>query len=588
MPKKSTLLWRLYPSYLIVVLSSFCVTAWYVSSLLGDQYNERIVNELKTQALFVENVVGQRFSQEKSAEIDAMLKEIGSKNPSRITVALASGLVLGDSQMKLSLMDSFAARPEIKEAMEGKIGVSTRMSLTLDANMLFVALPVKSGDKVIGIVRTALPSVSSDTLAWTRNPFLWLLLFLLPAICSLYWARRLGRSLGQFQAAAEKFAETDLEYHLDPSDTAEFAALTDAMNTMAEELNSRLSTVTRQRNELEAVLSGMMEAVMVVDTDERIVRINRAAEGLFKIKRERIKGKSVQETIRHTDLHRFVTGTLACADPLEGDIMIIGDPDVFLQARGATLKDAQGRVTGALIVLNDVTRLKTLENIRRDFVANVSHELKTPITSIKGFLETLKEGAIKDSENAERFLDISIRHTDRLNAIIEDLLSLSRIERDAERGEVALETKPVQEVLDAVAKACGRKAQAKDISLEFKAGEGILANMNATLLEQAVVNLVDNAIKYSEPGKAVVVEAEEHSGEVVIKVQDQGAGISKDHLTRIFERFYRVDKARSRKVGGTGLGLAIVKHIVNAHGGRVVVESSPGKGSTFSIHLPAA
>jgi two-component system phosphate regulon sensor histidine kinase PhoR len=356
---------------------------------------------------------------------------------------------------------------------------------------------------------------------------------------------------------------------------------------MATELGSKLGTVTRQRNELEAVLSGMLEAVMVVDTDERLVRINRAAEQLFKIDQERVKGNTIQEAIRHTDLHRFVIGTLACDDPVEGDIVIIGDPDIFLQARGAPLKDDRGTVTSALIVLNDVTRLKTLEMIRRDFVANVSHELKTPITSIKGFLETLKEGAIRDSENAERFLDISIRHTDRLNAIIEDLLSLSRIERDAERGEVALEKKPVNEVLDAVARAYSKKALDKNINLEFQGDGAIMANINSTLLEQAIVNLVDNAIKYSDAGKTVSVITEANPVEVVIKVSDQGCGISKEHITRIFERFYRVDKARSRKVGGTGLGLAIVKHIVNAHGGRVTVESAPGKGSTFAIHLPA-
>ncbi|MBI5251949.1 MAG: PAS domain-containing protein [Desulfomonile tiedjei] len=587
MPKRPTLLWKLYPSYLVVALLSFCLMAWHVSSQLADYCNDRAVNDLKTQALLVEKLVGERFFKDSSSQIDTMLKEMGSKISSRITVALASGAVLGDSQMNAARMDSLKGRPEIKEAMEGRVGISTRMSLTMDARMIFVAVPVKRGDAVTGIVRAALPSASSDALLWTNDPLFWVILFFLPGICCFYWSRRLSCAIGEFRAAARKFSEIDLGYRVDERGTSEFSELTDAMNTMAAELNFRLSTVTRQRNELEAVLSGMMEAVMVVDTDERIVRINRAAEQLFRIQQDRVKGKTIQEAIRHTDLHRFVTGALVCADPLEGDIVIIGDPDIFLQARGATLRDDQGRVTSALIVLNDVTRLKTLEMIRRDFVANVSHELKTPITSIKGFLETLKEGAIKDPENAERFLDISIRHTDRLNAIIEDLLSLSRIERDAERGEVALESRPVNEVLDAVAKACGEKARGKTINLEFRVKDGIVADINPTLLEQALVNLVDNAVKYSEPGKTVVVTAEDHPGEVVIKVKDQGCGISKDHITRIFERFYRVDKARSRKVGGTGLGLAIVKHIVHAHGGRILVESSPAKGSVFSIHLPS-
>ena len=370
-------------------------------------------------------------------------------------------------------------------------------------------------------------------------------------------------------------------------DWAEFNALADATYSLAASLQDRLNAVTEQRNELEAVLSGMVEAVLVFDAEERIIRVNRAAESLFQIAEPKVKGRSLQETVRNTELHRFVGHTLSKDDPGEREIVILSDPDIFLQAHGAKLMDAQGQKIGGLIVLNDVTRLKALENIRRDFVANVSHELKTPITSIKGFLETLKEGAIKDPENAERFLDIIIRHTERLDTIIEDLLSLSRIERESERGEITLEKGSVREVIEAVGRTCFKAARKKNISLECDVEEDLSAKFNSTLLEQALVNLVDNAIKYSEPEKKVELEAKKTVGEIVITVRDQGCGIPKEHLQRIFERFYRVDKGRSRKEGGTGLGLSIVKHIVNSHRGRIDVESSPGSGSAFSIHLPA-
>jgi two-component system phosphate regulon sensor histidine kinase PhoR len=241
---------------------------------------------------------------------------------------------------------------------------------------------------------------------------------------------------------------------------------------------------------------------------------------------------------------------------------------------------------GILIVLNDVTRLKTLENIRKDFVANVSHELKTPITAIKGFLETLKEGAIDDPENARRFLDIILKHTDRLASIIEDLLSLSRIEREEEHGEIKLEKRPVREIIDAAVKTCAAKAELRDIVLKTEAPPELTVNCNPLLLEQALVNLIDNAVKYSEKGQPVKIEARREDGNVSISVIDQGCGIPRDHQTRIFERFYRVDKARSRMVGGTGLGLSIVKHIVNAHGGVVWVKSAPNKGSAFTFVLP--
>ena len=245
------------------------------------------------------------------------------------------------------------------------------------------------------------------------------------------------------------------------------------------------------------------------------------------------------------------------------------------------------------------------ENVRRDFVANVSHELKTPITSIKGFVETLREGAMNYPEDRMRFLDIIARHADRLNAIIEDLLSLSRIEQEVEREQIALEEGRIKEALDSAILVCAGKALEKQIRIDLACDEGLTAKINLPLLEQAVVNLIDNAIKYSGPESTIRIEAAKMGGEtvkmgmegeassapgeeIVIKVRDWGCGIPKEHLTRIFERFYRVDKARSRKLGGTGLGLAIVKHIVHAHGGRVLVESAPDKGSTFSLYLPAS
>ena len=236
-------------------------------------------------------------------------------------------------------------------------------------------------------------------------------------------------------------------------------------------------------------------------------------------------------------------------------------------------------------MLHDVTHLRRLEMSRRDFVANVSHELKTPITSIKGFVETLLAGALQEPENARNFLGIVSRQTDRLNEIIDDLLSLSRIERDAEQGRVFLTAGRLKAVLDSAIQICEAKATAKKITVQLNCPDQLQARDNAPLLEQALVNLIDNAVKYSPAGSAVQVEALRDDAEVVVRVRDQGVGIEKSQLDRIFERFYRVDAGRSRKIGGTGLGLAIVKHIAQAHHGRVTVESTPGEGSLFSLHL---
>lgn len=245
------------------------------------------------------------------------------------------------------------------------------------------------------------------------------------------------------------------------------------------------------------------------------------------------------------------------------------------------------------MVISDITRIKKLENIRQDFVANVSHELRTPLTSIKGFVETLSAGAMNDPIEARRFLGILSKQADRLNMIVEDLLSLSRIERDSQEKAIDLQEGRLLDIINASIEACAAKAQSKNISIECSCDPNITAKIERTLLEQAVVNLIDNAINYSNSDTHIRVQVgysqannSDAGSETVISVRDEGVGIAHEHLSRLFERFYRVDKARSRKMGGTGLGLSIVKHIVLAHGGRVDVQSSPGNGSVFFIYLP--
>jgi len=277
---------------------------------------------------------------------------------------------------------------------------------------------------------------------------------------------------------------------------------------------------------------------------------------------------------------------LSSQGSVEREMSLSTEEGRFVSAHGTILRDAEGNRIGALIVLNDITQLRRLENIRRDFVANVSHEIKTPITAIKGFVETLSDGRVNDRNDRERFLEIITRHVNRLEAIVEDLLRLSRIEKDAETEGINFIEANLRHVLENAIQVCRPKAESKGINLELICDETIIAKIDPPLLEQAVVNLLDNAIKYSPEKSSIRLETSRNKEELVIDIVDRGSGIEKEHLPRLFERFYRVDKARSRKLGGTGLGLAIVKHIVQAHRGRVTVQSSPGNGSTFSIHLP--
>jgi len=265
--------------------------------------------------------------------------------------------------------------------------------------------------------------------------------------------------------------------------------------------------------------------------------------------------------------------------------VIINDPEErYLLATGTILRDARRRQIGALIVLNDVTRLRQLENVRQEFVANVSHELKTPVTSIKGFVETLLEGGLEE-EDQRRFLQVVARQADRLNAIIDDLLQLSRIEQDIDSRKVPFDMHAIHDILANAVQACEVSAKSKQIEISMHCDEKLTGSVNPALLEQAVINLIDNAVKYSDDGATVAVTAEIVDDELQISVTDTGRGIEAEHLPRLFERFYRVDKARSRSHGGTGLGLAIVKHIMRAHEGHVAVESEYGRGSTFRLHI---
>ncbi|MFC1657638.1 two-component system histidine kinase PnpS [Candidatus Moduliflexota bacterium] len=397
--------------------------------------------------------------------------------------------------------------------------------------------------------------------------------------------RRIVRPLEEMRRGAERFALGDLESRVAVPDTEELGRLADAMNMMASQLDGRIKAAIQEKKEAEAVLTSMVEGVVAVDTEKHIISLNRAAVSLLGIEPTSVEGKSIYEVVRNTALLDFVAGILAEEKAGEREITLQKGEEKVLQVHGTMLRDEQERSIGALVVLNDITRIRQLESVRREFVLNASHEIRTPVTSIKGFVETLLEGALDDRENVERFLGIIARHADRLNAIVEDLLDLSRIEQEAEGGEISIAEESVGHVVEEALEVCRPAALKKEISLVRTCGDDITARMNPSLIVQAVINLVGNAIKYSDPGKAVKVSCGTDGPWVTIRVEDEGCGIADHHLPRLFERFYRVDKARSRSLGGTGLGLAIVKHIVQAHRGSVIVESELGKGTVFTVFL---
>ena len=412
------------------------------------------------------------------------------------------------------------------------------------------------------------------------------LLATLAAVAGLISSLRVSGSLRAIRASAEHFAGGDFTHRLRIPNTPETGNLAVTLNDMAAQLERQIRVVTQQRNEQEAILSSMQEGVLALDPQAHVIALNPAAEALLSVPASQARGRTVQEVIRNVGLQRLLTDAVSKAEPTTGEIVLRGEEERFVQVTATALRDAAGHDLGILVVLNDITQLRWLENIRRDFVANVSHELKTPITSIKGFVETLRDGALADPPQAERFLEIVGRHADRLNAIIEDLLSLSRLEQTNQAAEIARPEVQLSPIIKAAVLDCSAKAAARQITILPSCDAGLFVKAKAPLLEQAVVNLLDNAISYSNPAGTVWLTAWKSDREVHIDVRDEGIGIAPEHVSRIFERFYRTDRARDRASGGTGLGLAIVKHIVQIHDGQVDVTSKVGQGSTFSLCLP--
>lgn len=583
------LIWYIYPWFILITLVPLLAIIWYTSDTGRELFMSRTRADLLNQAHIMQKRVIRLLQQDQSDEIDRLCKEIGTVSATRFTVILPDGRVIGDSQKNPVNLDFHGNRPEIVNAFKTGMGSSERFSATLNHQMMYVALRLSDQDRHLGVLRTAIPVTAIDKTLHTieiRTAAGGLVIALLAAMISLYVSRRISRPVEEMRRGAELFAAGDLTHRLPAPTSTELAALADAMNTMAMQLEDRIQTVVSQRNEYEAVLASMVEGVIAIDQDETILSINQAALNMLKIKSSDAKNRTIHEVVRNRQFLEFVIDSLAGKNLEEKDVEIQGPEMRIINIRSMMLRNATNEHIGSLVVLNDVTKIRQLENIRKDFVANVSHEIKTPLTAIKGFVETLQQGMDKDHEDNLKFLGIIDRHVNRLNAIVEDLLALARIEQIDEKATVALQKSRLKSLVENAVNVVQHRADVKNISLDVQIEKDPHIMVDPTLFEQALVNLLDNAVAYSPEKEKVTISAEKGKKAFVINITDQGIGISQQHLPRLFERFYRVDKARSRKHGGTGLGLAIVKHIVQAHGGNVTVQSLPGKGSVFSIRLP--
>jgi len=585
---KRRLIWQLYPSFLLIILISVVSVAIYGSQSLRKFHLDHVKRDLNSRAQLIKKQIEHRLKDGNYSELDEFCKESGANSSTRLTVIMLDGQVIAESDKKdPSRMDDHSSRPEFIMALEKGTGHSIRYSNTVKKRMMYFALPIVQDGKVIAVARTSVPVNAIDEALNSNYRKLCLAVLIIAvtiAILSLGISKRITSPVEKMTAVAKKFAAGDLDLRLTVPKATEFADLAIALNEMASQLDHRIDTITEERSKIQAILSSMIEGVLAVDPEGNIVSINDAAAELLDIDTKSLS-MNISQVIQNRKLRKYIDNTLKSSKKTKPESSVMNIGNRHLQLYGSSLAEDSPQNSGAVLVIHDITRTCQLEDIRRDFVANVSHELKTPVTSIKGFVETLLDGAISETEEAERFLRIIEKHSDRLNSIIEDLLSLSRLE-ESEKRSLTFEDSRIEPVLVSAIELSRFKAEKKNIFVELECDSNLVAKINAPLVEQAILNLVVNAIKYSDENSKISITAKRNNATVSIDVSDQGSGIAPEHLERIFERFYVVDKARTRKLGGTGLGLSIVKHIAQVHSGRIDVKSKVGKGTTFTMYFP--
>ncbi|MGE5506906.1 MAG: two-component system histidine kinase PnpS [Chitinophagales bacterium] len=590
------LLHRLSRSYLLLILLTLALVGLANLSTVRQFFGRELAADLDARlALTANALTGPLVAGERGAALGRRVAELAGLARARITVVALDGTVLADSEANPARMDNHAGRPEVRQALDAGRGHATRRSDTFSTPMLYAAQLVRdpAGHR-LAVVRLALPVTQRDALLSRLAVNLLLVALagsLLSAGAGYLLARSLTRPVAEMSRVAKRMAAGDLEARVYAGQAGELGELAEALNGLAREFTAMLHQTDRQRREVEAVLRSLSEVVIATDPAGRIVLFNAAAERAFAVEEAQALGQPVLAVARLSGLAEGFADVLSGRPAEVREIAMLTPEARVYEAHLAPVLRPEGGVGGAVAVLHDVTDLRRLEQMRSEFVANVSHELRTPLTSLQGFVETLQDGAADEPATRARFLDIIAGETTRLTQLVEDLLELSRLES----GRLDLRRRPValSALVDRTVSFYAALAAARQVALAVQLPPDLPpVPGDDDLLEQVLRNLVDNAIKYTPDGGRVCIKAAlaETGGrqEVVVQVADTGPGIAPEHLPRLFERFYRVDRARSRALGGTGLGLAIVKHIVERHGGRVWVESAPGQGSTFSFALPLA
>jgi two-component system phosphate regulon sensor histidine kinase PhoR len=580
---------RLLAIYGVIFIFVLLVTDWTLSTVLQRRDLQQLLSSLVRQSVLIREIASPLLRD--TSRLRSEIRKIAEETGLRITVVDPEGVILADSSETdeaLPKMDNHATRPEIAAALRKETGMSLRYSITVKAKMLYLATPVTENGKILGVVRVAMPVTHVDEiLASVRRPMMFaaFLGILIVLVAGIFFSDHLTKRIRRITSIAERYAREDWSEKILMDGQDELKMLAETMNQMASSLASRIEDLETEKGKISVILGHMKEGVIAIDRRKQLVTANPAAENIFGFAVPEAQGKGLIEITHHPQLEGIVDRAFKEQKTAAVEIQLSGKIKKTLHVNVIVL-EAHVRSIGGILVFHDMTELRRLENIRKEFVANVSHELRTPLTSIKGFIETLLGGALKDAPTSERFLKIISEETDRLGRLVEDILTLGEIEQGvAPLRKEAIDLSP--ELLTILEKLKTQIREKKITVENLLSGKPLRLFGDRDKVHQVLMNLIDNAIKFNKPEGRIILSADQNPSGVTITIEDTGAGIPGEARERIFERFFRVDKARSKELGGTGLGLAIVKHIMEAHGGHASCQSIPGQGSRFSVFFPA-
>ena len=577
---KRKLFLKILFSYLIIVCISFFILDLFIKDEIKKVMTDRIETELLTYTELIDLNSAQKMSDQ--------LRQIALISNSRVTLVDAQGKVFADSEKDISQLENHFSRPELQEArLKGK-GKSIRFSQSIGVDMLYVAIPMKSGSQITGYVRLARPlhDVQGMIEKVYQSVFLAMMIVAVIALfIALFFSYRLAAPI----RAMERFTERLRQGHpvgtifLETSDETE--KLADNINYLVEELHTQIRLANEEKSKLMTAFTSMTEGVLILNAEDKIEFVNQALSNMLAEQYGDINGKTLIEAFRDVELQKAFLKFKEKHDTVVEEIILGSSIEPVILSVSISLVHNYPDEEKSMLVFHDVTRLKKLEKIRVDFVANVTHEIRTPLTAIIGYLETIKAGTINNIDDTKRFVDISLNQAQRLNRLVEDLLVISKVEL----GELSFKYEEIslRNALDGVIPLVEAKVKFKNITIHNKVPEnGATIRADRDRLTQILVNVLDNAVKFTQENGSISIESEQKDNYAVLTITDTGIGIPKEEVQRLGERFYRVDRSRSRDLGGTGLGLSIVKHLMIAHGGRMEIESQLGKGTKVSLFFP--